>query len=105
MFAVIYQWKVAPGDEQAFLEAWEALTHRLRDERGALGSRLHRSDDGRFVAYAQWPDRQAWEDSRAAGPVDETLSARMESIVEERFEPITMNMESDLLETRGWTWD
>jgi len=26
-----------------------------------MGSRLHRSDTGSFIAYAQWPDQAAYE--------------------------------------------
>ncbi len=105
MFAVIYRWRIVPGGEAVFLDAWEQATHRLRDERGALGSRLHRDGEGRFVAYAQWPDRPTWEASRAAGPVDPGLAARLESVVAERDEPMPLELERDLLETRGWTWD
>jgi hypothetical protein len=28
---------------------------------GSLGARLHRSDEGTFIAYAQWPDRESWK--------------------------------------------
>jgi len=105
VLAVIYRWRIVPGGEADFLAAWEATTHRLRDERGALGARLHRARDGRFVAYAQWPDRATWEASRSAGPVDPALAAQLESVVAERDEPILLELERDLLETRGWTWD
>ena len=105
MFAVIYRWRIVPGGEAAFREAWEQVTHRLRDERGGLGSRLHRDAEGRFVAYAQWPDRASWEASRSAGPVDAELAARLESVVAGRDEPMPLELERDLLETRGWTWD
>lgn len=105
MFAVIYRWNVVPGGEARFVAAWEALTHRLRDERGALGSRLHRAEDGGFLAYAQWPDRAAWEASNAAGPVDAELVRDLDLLVAERLEPMPLELESDLLETRGWTWD
>jgi len=105
VLAVIYRWRIVPGGETDFVDAWEAATHRLRDERGALGARLHRAGDGCFVAYAQWPDRATWEASRSAGPVDPALAARLESVVAERDEPILLELERDLLETRGWTWD
>jgi heme-degrading monooxygenase HmoA len=105
MFAVIYRWKVVPGGETEFVSAWEALTHRLRDEAGALGSRLHRAEDGSFLAYAQWPDRQTWEAARDGPAPDEDLAGRMTAVVAERLEPVLLEVENDLLETRGWTWD
>ena len=105
MFVVIYRWRIVPGGEAQFVSAWEDLTGRLRDERGGLGSRLHRAEDGSFLAYAQWPDRATWQASQEAGPLDEALSKRMESVVAERMEPVLLEVENDLLETRGWTWD
>ncbi|MGH8539063.1 MAG: antibiotic biosynthesis monooxygenase, partial [Stenotrophobium sp.] len=61
-FAVIYQWRLKSGMEARFREAWESLTKSLI-QRGARGSRLHTTDYGSWVAYAQWPDRQTWEGS------------------------------------------
>src|SRR5436309_1377999 len=58
-FAVIYQWRVKAGREAEFQQAWEELTQLLRIHRGARGSRLHRTDYGSLVAYAQWPDQAA----------------------------------------------
>jgi quinol monooxygenase YgiN len=63
MFAAIYRWNVHPGCEEEFSHAWVELTRLIRQFLGSLGSRLHRADDGSFVAYAQWPSRSAWEQS------------------------------------------
>jgi hypothetical protein len=46
---------------QQFREAWHALTEDIFSSCNSLGSRLHESDDGTWVAYAQWRDREAWE--------------------------------------------
>ena len=40
--------------------AWQELTKLIRDERGGLGSRLHRCADGHYFAYAQWPSEHFW---------------------------------------------
>jgi quinol monooxygenase YgiN len=61
VFCVIYQFKVKPGMTQQFREAWHALTELIFASCNALGSRLHESDDGTWIAYAQWPDRETWE--------------------------------------------
>ena len=61
MFAVIYRWRVLPGHEAEFEAGWRAGTDAIANEFGGWGSRLHRGDDGSFVAYAQWPDRATWE--------------------------------------------
>ena len=52
-FAVVYQWRIKAGMEPQFRDAWEKLTQLLRDKRGARGSRLHRTEHGTLVAYAQ----------------------------------------------------
>lgn len=60
MHAIYFRWKVAAGRERDFEHAWRELTELLRDERGGLGSRLHRCTDGHYFAYAQWPSEHFW---------------------------------------------
>jgi hypothetical protein len=60
MHAIFFQWKVASGREREFEHAWLELTTLIRDERGGLGSRLHRCADGHYFAYAQWPSEHFW---------------------------------------------
>src|SRR5690606_12604120 len=66
-FAVVYRWKLRAGGEERFAAAWGAVTAILRERCGALGSRLHRADDGTHVAYAQWPSRDAWKSADPEG--------------------------------------
>lgn len=97
-FAVIYHWNVPSGDEAAFVAAWEAVTHDLREYSGALGSRLHRSMDGAWIAYAQWPDRVHWEQAQVR--TDEGLAAqrRMQELGEVMAVPTLLEeVVSDLL--------
>ncbi|WP_269531756.1 antibiotic biosynthesis monooxygenase [Chitinimonas sp. BJYL2] len=58
-FAVLYRWRLKPGQESQFIAAWSFLTCRYRDQHGAMGSRLHRAEDGTWYAYAQWPSPDA----------------------------------------------
>ena len=97
-FAVIYNWRIRDGQEESFRHAWEIVTKLLKLERGALGSRLHRDEDGSFVAYAQWPDRRHWERSRELGPVDAEAAAVMVDAIEESADPITLVPVLDLLD-------
>lgn len=60
MHAIYFRWKVASGGEREFERTWLELTKLIRDERGGLGSRLHRCADGHYFAYAQWPSEHAW---------------------------------------------
>jgi quinol monooxygenase YgiN len=96
-FAVIYQWRVKPGSEAEFQQAWEELTVLLRQKRGARGSRLHRTDHGTLVAYAQWPDQPAWERSCALHELDEKLSKRILDAAEDTWPPMLLTTVSDLL--------
>lgn len=56
-FAVIYRTYVKPGYEDIYLENWKIVATYFLQERGALGSTLHKSDDGMWVAYSRWPDK------------------------------------------------
>lgn len=96
-FAVIYQWRLKQGMEQQFHGAWGELTELLKQKRGARGSRLHRTDHGTLVAYAQWPDRAAWEHSCELHTLDEALSKQMLDAVEETWAPIFMTPLDDRL--------
>jgi heme-degrading monooxygenase HmoA len=51
-FVVLYRWRVDPSQEAAFVEAWSAITRRLRETAGSRGSRLHRGDNGLWCVYA-----------------------------------------------------
>ena len=97
-FAVVYRWRIRDGMEEQFQQAWESVTKSLKVERGALGSRLHRAEDGSWVAYAQWSDRGHWERSRELGPVDADAAAMMGDAIEESAEPITLVPILDLLD-------
>jgi heme-degrading monooxygenase HmoA len=97
MFAVLYRWKLKPGTEETFREAWKAMTETIKVQRGTVGSRLHRTDDGEFVAYAVWPSRQLWE---AAGKLPSTnpeAGARMRACIEQSLPSTTLDVLDDLL--------
>ena len=96
-FAVLYRWRLRPGSEEAFVAAWSRVSERLRDERGSLGSRLHRGSDGVWYSYAQWPSAEARERAFAAGPVDPEASARMRDAIAETLPEIVLDPVSDYL--------
>ncbi len=60
MFVAVYWWRVHPGKEEQFRQAWRRGTDLIRQLYGSYGSRLHRDADGRFVGYAEWPDEATW---------------------------------------------
>ena len=96
-FVVIYRWRLHPGKERQFQQAWERATPALMRLRGALGSRLHCAEDGTWVAYAQWSSRQAWEQSRALPSVDPYASRQMLEAEAEAYAPVLLTPVADFL--------
>jgi hypothetical protein len=60
MFSIIYSFNIKPDCEEEFITAWKKMTILLYTRENSLGSRLHRVDKTKFVAYAQWPDKETW---------------------------------------------
>ena len=67
MFAVIYQSYLKPGREEAFQQAWHQIANYFVTKRGALGSCLHKAEDGKWIAYSRWPDKATRD---ASWPLD-----------------------------------
>jgi heme-degrading monooxygenase HmoA len=63
MFAVVYQFEVKKNMNSEFINAWKQLTQLIYEHEGSLGSRLHKQNDDIYLAYAQWPDKETWENS------------------------------------------
>lgn len=103
MFTLIYRWRVHPGREQHFVDAWVRMTEIIRVREGSLGSRLHLTQDGLYVAYAQWPSQEAWEASDEVEPTAEAI--RLRRTIEEcavRLKPdVRMAVVSDRLVPAG----
>jgi hypothetical protein len=76
MFVAVYWWRVHPGKEEAFREAWRRGTELITRRYGSFGSRLHRDRDGRFVGYAEWPDEATWQKAFDAHMVYDDPEAR-----------------------------
>lgn len=94
LFAVIYRWRLHPGQEESFIRGWERVTLAIRAACGSFGSRLHRGHDGTWVAYALWPDPET-RDRCEHGEVDGRRL--MAAAVAEEFPESTMTVTSDLL--------
>ncbi len=69
IFTVIYSFNVLPEKCDIFEESWSQFTKLIYEYEGSLGSRLHRiahqinSDSIYYIAYAQWPSKELWENS------------------------------------------
>ena len=60
MYSVIYSFEVKPNCTDDFIAAWKKMTVLLYTREGSLGSRLHKVNETKYIAYAQWPDRESW---------------------------------------------
>lgn len=61
MYCILLEFRPTPGTEEDFLGAWREFTAFIFENYGSKGSRMHLSEDGRFIAYAQWPDKNVYE--------------------------------------------
>lgn len=107
MFAVIYRGYLKVGREAEYLTAWKKVAQYFIEERGAIGSSLHRAEDGLFVAYSRWPDKKtrnaSWPGEKA--PSEELPPEICQAIIilkecldpERAFPEICMEVVEDLL--------
>jgi hypothetical protein len=92
MYVVLYRWRLHPGSEPGFVEAWSRVSRFLLTQRGSLGSRLHRGSDGIWYSYAQWPDAAARQSAFAApsgepAALEVMRAAILEGLPEIELEP------------------
>ena len=98
MFTVIYKFKVKEGLTQQFEENWAELTKLISNHQGGLGSRLHKSDNLNYIAYAQWPDRETWESEWNDMPEHaKEISRKMKEACETRETIFELEVVMDLL--------
>lgn len=70
-FYVIYRMITNEGVSHEFITAWENLTIHIQNYCGGLGSKIHKEEEGVFIAYAKWPNKAAWENSTSSSPKEE----------------------------------
>jgi len=63
MYVVLYSFKVKPKQIENFIEGWQGLTNLIYQYEGSLGSRLHKKEPLEYIAYAQWPSKNKFENS------------------------------------------
>ena len=114
MFAVIYRFYLQPHQEEQYRKCWDKLTDYFVEERSAIGSCLHKSDDGLWVAYSRWPDKAtrdaSWPGDDAPSDV---LPNEIKDIIKtmqkfkeenkqlEKFDEICMEVLNDKLHLSG----
>lgn len=72
-FYVIYRFSIILNSDDEFISAWEKLTIHIQNYSGGLGSKIHKEKEGVFIAYAKWPSKKDWENSKSSFPEEEEL--------------------------------
>ncbi len=86
MYIVLYTITIKPNQEEAFVEAWKGLTALIYKYEGSLGSRLHKKDTLNFLAYAQWPDKNTFDNAGGNLPEEANHFRQMMKASCEKFE-------------------
>ena len=94
---MLYRWRLRPGTEERFVQAWSEVSRLLLQERGSLGSRLHRGDDNVWYSYAQWPSAQVREASLAMSPVSSVERETMRACITEELSEVVLKSVSDFM--------
>lgn len=97
MKAAIYRWRVAPENEDDFRRRWHDITVDIMARHGGGGSRLHRAENGDFVAYARWPSKEARDKAFADYSKDRNRSIPQREGKAELIEEIWLDITDDLL--------
>lgn len=103
MFVAVYRWKLKDGQERKFREGWRRRTEEIYRRCGSLGSRLHRAEDGTWVAYAQWARREDWEAARQVPVADAEAPAMMKESIETSYPELLLEVADDLFQTHQFT--
>jgi len=61
MLVVQIKFVVLKGKDQELRKAWAETTNYIYKNFGSLGSRLHKTSTGEYIAHAQWPDLETYE--------------------------------------------
>ena len=102
MFAVIYRSYILPNKEAEYKSFWRQIANHFVQHRGALGSNLHKTEAGYWLAYSVWPDRETRDASwPGEGDVPEDLPEEIRHAIygvkgclddKEAFPEICMNL-------------
>ncbi len=97
MYCVIYKFIIIEGKEKQFISSWKKVTEAFKTHCGALGSRLHKSRDGEYIAYAQWPSKEIRDKAVLPESVVENSYKEMRNSCESVETLYEMTPVSDLL--------
>ncbi len=59
IYTYIYRWKIKNGKSDDFINSWKNITDYYLEHHNSLGSRLHYIGQNEYIAYANWPNKEA----------------------------------------------
>lgn len=114
MFAVIYKGTVYPESEETYKKLWYQMAKYFIENRGALGSCLHKTLYGEWVAYSRGPDKStrdvSW--SKEGDKPSHTLNSDVFTLIkdfkncfdkDQPFQEICMEIVHDIMFSRNST--
>ena len=96
-FVVLYRWRLHEDKVESFITAWSAISKRLLEESGSLGSRLHRGQDGILYSYAQWPSEETRRRAFATPALDPSHGVAMRAAIAEELPEVELKSISDFM--------
>lgn len=108
MIGIIYRSYIKKDYQEKYQNAWEIIADYFVQERGAIGSCLHKIDEGYFLAYSRWPNRKVREKSKIINLInDKNVPEKVRLAVKviqnakdtnkEKFNEIVMDLINDKL--------
>jgi hypothetical protein len=63
MIAVMYRSYVKSGREEEYQILWKRIATYFVEKRGAIGSCLHKTEEGYWLIYSRWPNSETRDNS------------------------------------------
>lgn len=100
--AVLYRWRLKPGRDAEFREAWAEGTRRIHSACASYGAALNRGDDGLYWSYAVWPSEVVRRTCfREHDWFSQDCFRTMQDCIAERFEEIRLVLTDNELALPG----
>ena len=92
MFAVIYRAWVFKNKEVIYQKLWSVIANYFVEHRGAIGSCLHKTEDGYWLAYSRWPDKATRD---ASWPGEDAPSTELPHEIRQAIKDIKLCVDKD----------
>ena len=80
-FAVIYRFYLEDSKEEEYISNWKVVADYFTQQRGAIGSSLHKTNQGYWLAYSRWPNKQTRDASWSKDNIKEDLPEKIKNAI------------------------